>query len=183
MASVFASMQAQEVRFGLKAGVNIANVHDTNLNPSSITSFHVGGIMEAQYSEKFALQPEIVFSLQGFDSETEGSKENYKFSYIAIPVMFKYFVVKGVVLEAGPQIGYLNTAKLERQNGESIEEIDIKDAIRDNDFGLNFGIGFQTKSGWSIGGRYNLGLTNLVRKELDRDFKSSILQISLGYLF
>ena len=181
--SYSSSSIAQDVRFGLKAGVNSANASGLSSNTSAITSGHIGGMMEALYSEKFALQPEIVFSFQGFESETEGVSETYRFTYINIPVMFRYFPTNGLFLESGPQIGYLNTGKLERKSADGNEKIDIKDAMRDNDLSLNLGVGFQTKSGWSIGGRYCWGLTNLVRSELDRNFKNQVIQISLGYLF
>ncbi|MEZ4802748.1 MAG: porin family protein [Gelidibacter sp.] len=176
-------IKAQDVRFGLKAGVNFANASGYESNTASITSFHIGGIMEALYTEKWAIQPEIVYSQQGFDFETEDLKERYRFSYINIPIMVKYFMNKGIFLEAGPQIGYLNTAKLKRKANDDNEKINIKDAMRDNDLSLNLGVGFQTNSGWSLVGRYNWGLTNLVRKELDQNFKNSVFQISLGYFF
>ena len=179
--SFLASIQAQDVRFGLKAGINSANASEASA--TAITSFHVGGMMEALYADTFALQPEILYSQQGFEMDTETAKERYTFSYINIPLMFKYVVVKGIILEAGPQIGYLNTAKLERHTTEGNTEIDIKDAMSDNDFSLNIGLGFQTRSGWILNGRYNWGLTNLVKSGLDRQFKVSVLQVSIGYLF
>ena len=78
------TVSAQDVRFGLKAGVNLSSASGTESEANALTSFHVGGMMEALYSEKFALQPEIVFSFQGFETETDNVKETFKFTYINI---------------------------------------------------------------------------------------------------
>lgn len=67
MASLFLS--AQHVEFGLKTGLNIANLKDKNGNPNDYyhTKLGVyGGVFtHVHITNRWAVQPEIVFSLTG----------------------------------------------------------------------------------------------------------------------
>ena len=181
--SISSVMMAQDIRFGLKGGFNISNISKSDLNGEPVTSLQMGGMMEALYSETIALQPEIIFSLQGFDYMENGIQRHFKTTYINVPIMVKYFVFKGISLEGGPQVGFLNTAKLTIDNPNDSETINIKQGLRSNDLSLNLGIGFQFSNGLNFGARYNYGLTNIVGRLSDDRFKNRVLQCSIGYFF
>ncbi|WP_304038414.1 outer membrane beta-barrel protein [Mesonia mobilis] len=87
---------AQE--FGVKAGVNLANLN-TDGDIDGKTSFYLGAVAEFGLSESFALQPELVYSMQGADE--------LDLSYINIPVLAKYYLVEGLAVEVGPQFGFV----------------------------------------------------------------------------
>lgn len=174
---------AQDVRFGVKGGVNYSNVVSDKLDNEPLTSFHLGGVMEALFTEKIALQTEILYSEQGFKTKGVNHQNTYKFSYINVPVMVKYFVTKGFILEAGPQIGFLNSAKFITESDGNSSKTDIKEALRSNDFCLNFGVGYQLSNGWNIGARYNWGISNITKEQLNQHLKNRVLQVSIGYLF
>ncbi len=65
-------IMAQDVSFGVKGGVNFSNASQEDFTTSAITTFHLGVVMEAHYTEKIALQPEILYSFQGFDYGDDG---------------------------------------------------------------------------------------------------------------
>ncbi|TYP98830.1 outer membrane protein with beta-barrel domain [Tenacibaculum adriaticum] len=186
---------AQEVKFGAKAGLNIANVSGDVENNDARTSFHVGGVAEIKISDKFSLQPELVYSAQGLTSELEETFDDgtnvvtikadgtLKLDYLNVPVIAKYYVAEGLSLEAGPQIGFLLSAKQKVEfEGESDEQ-DVKDNFSSIDFGLNFGAGYKLENGLNFGARYNLGLTNVLDTEGDESVKNGVFQISVGYFF
>ncbi len=189
----FASVNAQEVKFGAKAGVNLASIGGDAEDADARTSFHVGGVAEIVISDKFSVQPELLFSSQGAKSEyTEdfgefGSfdvEEKLKLSYLNLPVMAKYYVAEGFSLEAGPQIGFLLSADAEVEvDGESEEE-DVKDEFKSIDFGLGFGAGYKLDNGLNFSARYTLGLANIAEDAGD-DFsiQNNVFQISVGYMF
>lgn len=63
---MLSNVNAQEVKFGVKAGVNFASLGGDDASGfDGLTSFHVGALAEIGISEKFAIQPELVYSLQG----------------------------------------------------------------------------------------------------------------------
>ncbi len=62
-------------------------------------------------SEKFAFQPELLYSAQGSDYDDEDFSGSVKADYLNVPLMAKYYVGEGFSLEAGPQVGLLLSAK------------------------------------------------------------------------
>lgn len=176
----FSGMNAQETYFGAKAGVNLANVTGDTEGADMRTAFHVGILSELMFGDKLAIQPEILYSSQGYKVEEEimGRKHelNYNYSYINIPVMAKYYVTEGLNLQAGPQIGFLMSAK------ETESDTDIKDSLKSIDFGVNLGLGYKLANGIFFDARYNLGLSNI--NDLgDNKVHNGVIQISAGYSF
>lgn len=125
---------AQDIKFGVKAGINIANLAGDypetsgeyfTIETGPITSFHLGGFVEFQLNNKIKFAPELLLSRQGNSIKTKGTAWNpptqtyqtQSFSqspsllYLNIPAMFKYEVVNRLHLELGPQIGFLLSAK------------------------------------------------------------------------
>lgn len=165
-----------EVKFGPKAGLNIASLSGLD-NTKSLLGFHVGGFAEIMISDKFAVQPEVLYSMQGAEADQGDGKINL--DYIAIPVMAKYFVAEGFSIEAGPQISFVTRA--EASGGG--ETIDMKDVTNSTDFGLNFGLGYSLPMGVMFSGRYNLGLSDTVKDNQGDAVKNGVFQLSVGYKF
>jgi opacity protein-like surface antigen len=172
----FSLSNAQGMRFGLKAGLNMASLNGDIENVKSKIGFNGGGFAEFKVTEKFAVQPELLFSLQGADAEEGDGSINL--NYINIPVMAKYYVIEGLSLQAGPQIGFLMTA--EASGGG--QDVDIKDSTSSIDFGLNFGAGYDITKNIFADVRYNLGLTTL-DKDGEVKTQNGVFQIGVGYSF
>ena len=188
------TMNAQEVTFGAKAGLNISSwAGDETEDLDSRTSFHLGATAEIAISDVFSLQPELLFSSQGVKAEFSdsgfSSENSLVTNYIQIPVMAKYYVTEGLSLEAGPQIGFLMSANSEGSSTfdgetESYDE-DVKELFNSLDFGLNIGAGYKLDSGLNFALRYNLGLSNIADGADDEDFSvtNRVLQLSVGFTF
>ncbi len=103
------NVNAQDFKFGAKAGINLANLRGNGETTNSRTSIHFGLVAEYKLNEQFAIQPELLYSGQG--AKERGTlmgtdiKVTLKFDYLNLPVMFKYYVTEGFSLQAGPQLG------------------------------------------------------------------------------
>ncbi len=172
---VFGFANAQETKFGIKAGLNMANLSGDIENTSMKPAFHVGAFAEIKISDKFAVQPEVLYSAQG--AKVDGG--NYAFNYLNVPVMAKFFATEKFSIEAGPQIGFLMSAKGNPDEGDSI---DVKEFLTSTDFGLNLGLGYDFTENFSAGLRYNFGLSN-ISEEDNGDIKNNVLSVSVGYKF
>ena len=176
------TINAQEIKFGAKAGLNISNFSGDVENNDARTSFHIGAVAEIEISDKFSVQPELIYSAQGSTTSDLGVDITAAVDYLNVPVMAKYYVAEGFSLEAGPQIGFLMSAKMKAESGGDSEEIDVKDDLKSIDFGINFGAGYKLENGLNFSARYNLGLSNIA-EESDSSVKNGVFQVSVGYSF
>lgn len=192
----FAFSNAQETKFGVKGGINLHTITgDVSEDVSSKVGFQIGGFAEFKLSDKFAIQPELLFSTQGAKLETSepefgiSSEQKLNLTYLNIPVMAKFYATEKFSLEAGPQVGFLLSAKSKYEatfDGETESgDEDVKDTLESIDFGVNFGAGYDFTENLSAGLRYNLGLSNIAKTEDDNDakVKNSVFSLSLAYKF
>ncbi|WP_108869330.1 porin family protein [Aquimarina aquimarini] len=170
------NINAQKIRLGAKAGLNLAFITGDNTDSlDPITGFHFGLQAEMLISEKFSLQPELLYSGQGYDTSID-SEGIIALNYLNIPLMAKYYVTKRLSLETGPQIGFLLSTK----GGTK----DYKDLLKTTDFGINFGLGYKLDNGLNFGVRYNLGLTNINNIDgISDKNRNGVFQLSIGYFF
>ncbi|WP_445731102.1 porin family protein [Mariniflexile sp.] len=194
-------MKAQDIKFGAKAGLNLANMSGDVEDNSMKLAFHLGGMAEIKISEQFAVQPELLYSAQG----AKFSDGTLSLNYLALPVMAKYAVTENFSIEAGPQFGYLLSAKAKDTSNDNSEPTyeatakssssnkaqavqansrDIKENFKSFDLGLALGGSYLLGNGMNVGVRYIMGLSNTPKND-DGDFKykNSVFQLSLGYYF
>ncbi|KIA99660.1 porin family protein [Flavobacterium sp. PL02] len=171
-----ATMQAQLLRFGVKAGVNFANqtggsaFDGIEVDKEGITSYHAGVVAEIKLLEKFSIQPELLYSTQGATYKNAFGEFKNELGYLSIPVMAKFYLSKSFSLELGPQAQFLLSDK---------DNVDFGDS-KTFDFGLNAGLGFKLTENIFIQGRYGIGLTEVSK---DADVKNSVFQLSAGFMF
>lgn len=215
--TAFGTASAQDLKFGVKAGLNLANLtSDYDGDEFGTTDnkmkagFHIGGLVEIKFNEKWALQPEVLYSTQGtnvdvnyFDDEEGSIDYKTNLSYINVPVMVKFYPIPKLFVEAGPQVGFLMSAKekydddvfISDDSDEMDDEIDVKDYYKSIDFGFNIGAGYEFTDMIYANLRYNIGLTDIsdMPDEFDDvDFgvfgdafktKNQVLSLSVGFKF
>ncbi|WP_299256371.1 porin family protein [uncultured Aquimarina sp.] len=168
------NMNAQDFNLGVKGGLNFATL--TGENNSEIgwtTDFNLGVMAEVKISDKFSFQPELMYSGQGYGSDFD-SEGITALNYLNVPLMLKYYMTKGLSLEAGPQIGFLLSTK----GGTNTN----KDLFKTTDFGVNFGLGYKLDNGLYFSARYNLGLTDINNIDgISDKNKNGVFQLSIGY--
>jgi hypothetical protein len=172
---------AQHVNIGVKAGANFYNVNNDNgAEYDTKTGFHAGLLGHIHLAPQLALQPEIVYSSQGAKYKNGlGVEEKYNLDYINVPVLFQYMFDNGFRLQAGPQVGFLVSAKTKAGN----VEVDYKDQTNTIDFGLGAGAGYvHVPSGFGVDLRYNLGLSNINENDAVKSHNRGF-QAGVFYLF
>lgn len=173
-----------QISVGPKAGLNISRfAGDDEADLDGIKSkigFQVGGMLNAQLNDYFAIRPELVFSNIGSKFKFDDYKLNISTNYLSLPVNFvgQIPVSDNFNLQffAGPYaaLGLGGKAKGEYSDRGQTEKVSQPIKMKKNpgeidddnlylngvDFGLNFGLGFQA-SGFVFTANYALGLTNL----------------------
>jgi len=186
----FTTAHSQEVRFGAKAGVNLAFLSgDSDGNFSFALGvrgdLHIGGLAEISLSEKFSLQPELWYSSEGSDySMLFGPSYELKLNYIRVPVLAKYYIVKGLSVEAGPSFGMLISAKKDGYTYEDGENDDEMENFKSFDAAVAVGVSYRLDMGIFFSVRYNLGLMDIHDREgYNIKNQNNVIQISTGYMF
>lgn len=213
MALVMAQLGfSQQVKWGVKAGYSAFNLDGFSEKVDYVSGVHAGATAEFKVAPKFAIQPELLYSMEGGKYSYElnampfylKSSEEVKLSYLNLPIVAKYYVAGGLSLEAGPQIGYLLKAESEYQStvtfdGETFEDqgkVDIKDNLKSINYGLHLGLGYELKNHITFQFRYQLGLSNISEgtsqptdegdeftEANSEKIKSQGFQFSIGYKF
>jgi len=162
-------IQAQGIGVGIKAGANFAHQEVEDIDIKAVTDYHFGAYLNLNLSEKFGITPEVLYTAYG--SKWDDIKVD--FDYIAIPVMFRFKPISFLSLEAGPQFSFLTKAEIENAG-------DVKDQLKNNDFGLAFGAGVHLPLGFNAGLRYVLGFTD-ISDVSGESIKNRTFQIYLGW--
>lgn len=197
------TLSAQNVRFGLKGGLNISTLTVRGINLKGDLSykpgFHLGALINSTISKEFSIQTEFLFSNQGYNYD-EGTYEMVgNINYFAIPVMVMYFPTKKFNFQAGPQVSFLMSHKAEiSMKGDEFDPldpgfsknttVDLKDSTQSVELGMNVGLGYKINDNVFFSGRYNFGITTVNKKESGskasgEEDRNSVFQFSVGYLF
>lgn len=164
--------------FGIKGGVNFANVHGTRniVDTNTHINFHAGAYAQFALSQSFSLQIEGLYSRKGFEAD---NVEN-RFDYLELPLLAVYNISDRFSLHLGPQISVMVAAK---QDGNEINMDDL------NTFDYGLAGGAEARFNFMrVGARYNMGFAGLLDEgdtglELGRDMKNSVLQLYIGVGF
>lgn len=210
-AGMLLSANAQEVKFGVKAGLNLSTaggdmkdfIEDIGMDQKSHIGFHIGAFVDLGLTENFYIQPGLFYSNKGLKGELK-EDDSYKLkmnlSYLEIPILASYRINLSDNMKwhinAGPYLAYGIGGKIKFE-GELLEDEfdDLKAFDEDEgdlkrfDFGLSFGTGVNFKSVY-LGVKYDLGLTNIAGDSWEGDEESSSTKIknrnfsiSVGYTF
>lgn len=200
--------------FGIRGAFNLSREvsSSSSSNPSmttnrtsssgSLPGFAAGFFLEAPLSREFSIQPEIDYSLKGRKATNNINGGSYTFKenlgYIAVPVLFKYkpAAVKGLNIFAGPEFGFLASAKdrgtTNSGNYSSSSTTDVSSEFKKFDLGLDIGAGYDFIPNLGIDVRYGFGLTNISKNlgtssvngtTYASSLKNGTFQIGLRYLF
>ena len=175
-------------RLGVLGGFNLSkiSISDNKFKSTSLTSVGVGLLIEHTLGENLTLCIEPMYLGKGckFDftesvEEDDGwfggdlfdfSGGSFKYTYIEIPVLFKYSMDSGTIkpfLMIGPAVGLLQSARMEINMIEELGlYIDSKEISESIDFGICFGGGVGIPIGSNIlfvEGRYTLGLADVYK--------------------
>lgn len=172
---------AKKSNAGIKGGYNLAAVSfDGDGETGQRHGFHIGFYGESFVSENLALQLELLYSQQGYEISDDSGTFTQKLNYINLPIMFKAYPDDNFFLEVGPQIGLAISHKETYDSGFDIFDTSQEFDPDNFDWGMNFGGGFKTASGVTLGVRYHLGLGDIYDEGSP---KNRVWQFSLGFDF
>jgi len=174
---IICSIQAQHPHWGIKGGINVANIDvQQGSDLDAKIGIHLGGLAHIHLSEHFALQPELMYSNQGAEQISGSTEYKMKLHYVNVPVLLQFMTGSGFRLQTGPQVGVLVSAKSKVNDTET----DVDDSYKTPDFSWAFGASYVTRKGLGFDARYNLGLSN-INDIRGNKYKNRVFQFGLFY--
>jgi hypothetical protein len=174
-----AQNQKNKATAGIKGGYNLSSVLiDGASQTTKLHGFHIGVYGESYIGKYFSIQPEILYSQQGYKVTDEDGIFTQKIDYLNIPLMFKFYPVKSFFLEAGPQVGFSISHKETYDSGRLFGDTSKELEPSNFDWGANVGAGFKSDAGLTIGARYHLGQKDIYD---DNKPKNEVWQLYVGF--
>jgi hypothetical protein len=174
-------IEAQGLHLGIKAGSNNSMLTGNAFNNSFNWSFMAGAFAEVNFTSKWGIQPELLFSQV---SSQTASNINDEFSqivnskdvnlqYLNIPILLTYKLPLPILsLQLGPQFGTL-------LNNNSSITTNGKNAFKSGDFSMV--VGAQVNLMMFKGGiRYVYGFTNINDVTSADAWKTRTIQLYVG---
>ena len=188
-----------QVHTGIKGGLNCVNnkivQNDLGFLDDGMyrLGYHIGVFSTISLSDKLMANPELLFSSKGykFPEANSLSGGSIHLNYINAPVLIGYQLCKKISLLAGPELGFLVSAK-SRIDGETI---DVRNIWNEKlDFGLVLGVRYSLIEKLNVGIRYIHGLASVIQVEdlrypdgsvaaNDTEFQNRTFQFSVEYAF
>lgn len=177
-----------ELWLGPKAGVNLANV--SNYDAKALTGIYAGAAFSIKFNERYALQPELGFSMQGAN-DVYDSDEKVQMDYFTFGVINKLYLAEGFHILAGPEFNF----KINDTFSDWVDDgyyddygnyIDSSSDIQPFDFAIVAGLGYDLPMGLSFEARYKQGLLDVndfFNVDDDESSKNMVFQFGLAYKF
>jgi hypothetical protein len=206
------AQQRQPVRFGIKAGMNLADwqgetinsaqdmmdMTNGSLNRKMREGFHIGAVVAIPVALGFEIEPGLIYSQKGmrlmgkipmeqFDFMNAGVTVTNKAEYIDLPIVAKLYIGEGFHIFVGPQVSYLVSNKVQVQAGAFgfnalNQEWDMKSGFREFDLAATGGIGYRFASGLNLSAGYDYGLETVDSKGNFETF-NRVIKASVGFTF
>ncbi|HVH54780.1 MAG TPA: porin family protein [Vicinamibacterales bacterium] len=180
-----ASPAAAQITYGVKAGVNFANVSfdGDDVPSSSRVGVLAGAFATVPLTGWLSVQPEAIYTVKGASIDIFDIESDYIVDYVEVPVLARVPVRSNVYVAAGPSIAFRIRARSRTSFDGSTEEVDIADDVESLDVGIVGAAGFQMGR-WAFDGRYTHGLSDTDADTSDNvKIRNRVFSVSAGFRF
>ena len=182
------------IRFGVKAGVNVSNMYTKDVDDkNTMYGFNGGLFLKIPLSENIAFQPELLYSMKGaelkYNNTFVSGTARFSLNYIDVPLLVVFNLSKNVNIHGGVYVASLMNVKIKNEGTVSLFNFENelnKDNFETLDYGLTIGAGVDLDK-ISLGIRYEYGMKtvgkeNSILGQSYRfpDARNSTLQVYLG---
>ena len=168
VAVIISASACAQFSYGVKAGLNVSRMTYETIGDSISTfgflpSFHVGMYGALDFSDKFNINADFLFSDKGFKENSAGH-----LLYACLPVMLNYKPFKNFSIGLGPSLGILI--------GSWGKERDAIKEIYNNpiDVGAVAGVQYSITSSIALSLRFEQGLSNVLGRNANVQYYGSV---------
>lgn len=145
---------SSQLKIGIKAGLNFANITNTaGFTNSNRTGYMIGGYI-APKAKLLGFRSEIILSRQGYDYKTNTNSGNVNLDYLLLPQLITLNFGKKINIHAGVQAAFLLNAAADSTGGSG----SLLNYFKKFDYAAVGGAEISPLSGFFIGARINVSL-------------------------
>jgi len=179
------------VRFGIKAGVNVANIikddGNNNFSTDAKTGFNAGVTADIPLTSGVSFTPEVLFAQKGYKLTNSFGEYSQTTNFIDIPILASIRLASPLNLVVGPQVSFLMSTKNKFENGYgSVEDVnENSDKFKKSLLGGVIGARYDLTQNVDIHARYALDFqkNNENGNSSTPEFKNQVWSFGLGYKF
>lgn len=183
--------QLDQIEYGVKGGLNIANISNMDLMLDSKgmkTGIYLGAFAKYRINDYLGVQAELIYSRQGVSGKFNEIKGKIRTNYINIPILAKVYLLEDLAIDFGPQFGFLCNSKIKIKKDGTVIKTDFDKATsRDTnvfDFAIAMGATYNLTKQIDVSLRYNLGITKIIKQHDEGEKnRNGTIQIGVGYKF
>jgi len=186
LATSVIAQQEGPIAAGIKAGLTMSSLDIDNPEVSydSRTGFHAGIFLRGRFADAVAIQPELLLSVQNGDIDDFGfGTAKDRFTYLAIPIMVKFYPAAGFNIQVGPQFSFLLDGERKYDTFLGSGSIDISDEYKNTDIAASLGLGYDFTFGLNLDFRYNIGIKDINDVADGEEARSRVFLFSVGWNF
>lgn len=175
-----------QVNFGIRTGLNISDY--TKMDSYEKYGFYIGGYTSIPFTEKYTLQPEIIFTNQGshLKSVIEGKPNNITNNYLSISVINKFKFKKNLSLVIGPYFD-IRVNKNIKINENIIFLSFSKNIFTPVEIGAKIGINYEVVENFKLEAIYKTGFVDAIQEYYFYDSNTNnvnltqVIQVGIAY--
>lgn len=181
-AGAVSAQEYQKHVFGVRAGLNFANVSFDGISPESKAGFHLGGSYQYLFTDRMPLYLEtgLQITQKGFKHDSSSWKCNAFYFEIPVLVTYKFEVADDIrLLPAGGfyyGFGFAGKTKM----GSKSDTFGSDGLFKRSDFGMRFSASVEWRQ-YVFGVGYEFSLTNVAKG--GDDITTRNIFLSVGYNF
>ena len=202
---------SRKIITGFKGGVSITKFtgDDANLEgeleaePGNLSSYTMGGFLRVRISEKFSLQPELLYTVKGniYHVAEEVSEPAFtqriemttkvEINWVELPLLGVYQIQPGLKVFTGPYLEAFSSGRssvnysismsygdASMSDSDSDSQQIERDDINDLGYGIIVGIGYDINPKLSLEARYTKGHSTLDKKPKDWPPDGGVYEVS-----
>ena len=177
---------AQDMRFGVRGGVNFSTVHQESSLGSDGFTMRQGLVAGAFFAMPLGwvhLQPEVLYTSKGAALDLQGIDSKLMLDYLEIPVLARWRLGQRLYVAAGPAVAWRLKAVSRTKFSGDTEEMDLGDSVKGYDVGVVGAVGARFGR-FVVDGRYTHGLTDIDSDTSDETtVRNRAITISAGIGF
>jgi hypothetical protein len=188
-----AASAQDRIKFGIKGGVNLADIikddGNNNFDTEMKTGFNAGVTVEIPLIAGLQFTPEVLYAQKGYKNTGTFGTFKQTTNFIDVPILFAFRLGSSFNIVAGPQVSFLLSTKNKFENGfgaaeQTIVEDDA-DRFKKSLVGGVIGFRYDVNDRFDIHARYALDFqkNNENGDSYTPEYKNQVYSIGVGVKF